>query len=460
MILGQESVRPSKFIFGSFKYMVPHDVHMGCVSLFSGGGFGDIGVEYGANVPILLCCELLDERASVLRRLFPSASVHCGNIWNIRETIISDVTRITNGKRPWLLVMSPPCQGMSSNGVGRIGNAMKKGLRPKVDARNSLVLPGLDIVEALQPEYVVIENVKHMLHTSIANEFDLPENIIDIVSRKLPNYSVTPKILDAASFGVPQRRERLITICRRMPGDDAPSLHPSPTHPPNRQVTIMQATAHLRPLDACSKLVDDLDSVHCIPSWSEMQHFCMRHTPEGETAFHNNRCPRCDAVAPTDVVRCLECKDLLPRPIRITYEWQCMHCAEWTSSKRSLCPNDHKRTHETVVCRERIVRAFKTSYRRMRGDKPASTLTTNSGVISSDVKGHPSQNRVLSVREVLIAASLASYPGICIPWDAACRIIESLPPRVARHIAGESIPPLVMRHIVTHLKCISNCNHQ
>ena len=60
--------------------------------------------------------------------------------------------RIRPNRRPWLLIMSPPCQGMSSNGKGRIGVGVERGTRPEVDPRNRLLLPALDIVEALQPE--------------------------------------------------------------------------------------------------------------------------------------------------------------------------------------------------------------------------------------------------------------------------------------------------------------------
>ena len=102
----------------------------------------------------------------------------------------------------------------------------------------------------------------------------------------------------------------------------------------------------------------------------------------------------------------------------------------------------------------RLVRAFKTSYRRMRWDEPASTLTTNSGVISSDVKGHPSQNRVLSLREVLIVASLDAHPGRAVPWQSACAVVESFPDTLVRHVAGESIPPRMTKSIVDHLETL------
>ena len=55
----------------------------------------------------------------------------------------------------------------------------------------------------------------------------------------------------------------------------------------------------------------------------------------------------------------------------------------------------------------------------MQSDRVASTLTTNSGVISSDIKGHPTQNRVLSLREIMILSSLqlCSANEKDVTWD-------------------------------------------
>ena len=134
------------------------DVVIGCVSLFSGGGFGDIGVQYGAAVPVLAACELLPERAALLRRLFPRAAVVEGDIWNVKEGLVETVRERIGARRPWLMLMSPPCQGMSSNGAGRISNAIARGLRPDMDPRNRLILPAIEVVERLRPEWVVLEN--------------------------------------------------------------------------------------------------------------------------------------------------------------------------------------------------------------------------------------------------------------------------------------------------------------
>ena len=59
---------------------------------------------------------------------------------------------------PWLFVMSPPCQGMSSNGAGRISASIAAGKRPAMDERNRLVIPGVEIMEELRPSWFILEN--------------------------------------------------------------------------------------------------------------------------------------------------------------------------------------------------------------------------------------------------------------------------------------------------------------
>ena len=110
----------------------------------------------------------------------------------------------------------------------------------------------------------------------------------------------------------------------------------------------------------------------------------------------------------------------------------------------------------------RLIRGFKTSYRRLKWDSPASTITQNSGVISSDMKGHPEQNRVLSVREILLLSTLQEHPGTEYPWDGHYQFTSKrednsefydgeFTPKLVRQVIGESIPPLAMARIVRHI---------
>ena len=92
----------------------------------------------------------------------------------------------------------------------------------------------------------------------------------------------------------------------------------------------------------------------------------------------------------------------------------------------------------------------------MYWDKPASTLTMNSGVISSDLKGHPEQNRVLSLREILLLSTLDhprwkktySFEGIT---HGRMSRKQDFSKKLVREVIGESIPPLAMMRLVKHI---------
>lgn len=115
-----------------------------------------------------------------------------------------------------MILATPPCQGMSSNGMGKMLSDYRKGLRPKMDERNRLIIPAIDIIQALQPEWVILENVSNMVNTLIYDENNILTNIIDYIKTSLgDNYFGNPVVVDAVDYGVPQHRKRLITVLTR-----------------------------------------------------------------------------------------------------------------------------------------------------------------------------------------------------------------------------------------------------
>lgn len=96
------------------------------------------------------------------------------------------------------VVGGPPCQGFSHNGRRWTG-----------DPRDELVWPMLDIVERIAPRFVVIENVIGMA----ASKDDGPP-VFDAAASRLAElgYGVQPCVVDAAQYGVPQRRRRVLLI--------------------------------------------------------------------------------------------------------------------------------------------------------------------------------------------------------------------------------------------------------
>ena len=454
------------------------------ISTFSGGGIGDLGIEWGQQLPVLSTCELLPDRAALIRHNFPDTRVFVGDIWSLKDDIIHNAQDKLQGKHPWLFVMSPPCQGMSSNGAGRISRSIKEGKRSREDVRNRLILPGLDIVEELLPDWLIIENVPRMENTIIRNEHDEPENILDLVGRRLipKGYILRATVIDFAKLGVPHQRKRLITIGTRLPefqyklfqfpiySKDPTILHPPYSHLAERNpspISLREAIGHLPMLDSQSLLVDPADPLHCIPKWNDMHYRAMKHTPEGQTALHNNTCTHCQTINQNTDALCRECGEPLPKPLVVDTLWTCTDCGTQNKMRHKSCSCGFERTEDCPISTtHRVVKGFKTSYKRMKWDNIAGTITTNSGVISSDIKGHPEQHRVLSIRELLILSSIQSHPNTTHDWDGKYQffmkpIDESKPSqpctnKLIREIIGESIPPLAMSKIVAHLISLDN----
>jgi DNA (cytosine-5)-methyltransferase 1 len=413
-------------------------------SLFSGGGIGDVGIEWGHGIPVLAASELVPSRAALIRKNFPGTKVFEGDIWKTKDAYVDFFKEKLGSKHPWLLTLSPPCQGMSSNGAGRISSQIKLGKRSKDDERNRLILPGIEILENLKPKWFILENVRRMENTVIRNEKNIPENILNWIKRRLEplGYTIFANILDFRDYGVPHHRERLITVGCRIPGitsrypPDADifskvlsPFHPPPTHGKDgvlSWVSLKDTIRHLPLLDAKTRTEDDKDEFHCIPRWNNNQYFWMSHTPEGKSAFDNMDCVKCNEKAEDALAVFCKCGEKLARP----------QIQEGNKA--------------------RLVKGFKSSYRRMKWDKPGGTLTMNSGVISSDVKGHPDQNRVLSLREILILSTLDhpawpqkySFDGIDYGRGSTDKSFSS---KLVREVIGESIPPLAMEKMVKHL---------
>lgn len=106
--------------------------------------------------------------------------------------------------------------------MGKMIHDYRKGLRPKMDERNRLIIPALDIIKALRPKWVILENVANMVNTLIYDETNQLVNIIDYMKHTLgDSYFGEPTVIDVADYGVPQHRKRLITVLSRNDNEKA-----------------------------------------------------------------------------------------------------------------------------------------------------------------------------------------------------------------------------------------------
>jgi len=136
-----------------------------------------------------------------------------------------------------LLAGGPPCQGFSSGGI-------KKGNDP----RNQGVLAFARLVAELKPRYFLMENVRGFLFSEHE-----PVRVRFCQTLKKAGYAVRPFCtLNAADFGVPQRRFRVFVLgCLR---SEAEPDYPVPD--PGLQPTVRDAIGDLAALDKLSKAVD------------------------------------------------------------------------------------------------------------------------------------------------------------------------------------------------------------
>lgn len=139
------------------------------LSLFTSGGLGDLAVRQ-AGFDILASNEKLQDRHALFAFNFPSTCAITGDIWQQADRIESETRRRLRGRDLHLLYATPPCQGMSKNGRGKLLSAVRAGRKPALDERNRLIVPTMRLACRLRPETVLLENVPEMADTMILDE--------------------------------------------------------------------------------------------------------------------------------------------------------------------------------------------------------------------------------------------------------------------------------------------------
>lgn len=123
-----------------------------------------------------------------------------------------------------VLVGGPPCQAFARVGRSKLREVAEHPEAFRHDPRARLYIEYLRYVEVCAPLAVVMENVPDMLNHGGHN---LAEEIAEVLAAK--GYVCCYSLLNAAFYGVPQMRERMILIAIRRELVDSISL-PEPTH--------------------------------------------------------------------------------------------------------------------------------------------------------------------------------------------------------------------------------------
>jgi DNA (cytosine-5)-methyltransferase 1 len=199
------------------------------LSFFSGAMGLDIGMEK-AGIKALLACEFDKSCRMTIQQNRPDIAL-IGDINRYSATDVLRMAKIPKGRDVDVIFGGPPCQAFSTAGS-------RRGFS---DERGNVFLRFISIVSEIKPKYVVIENVRGLLSAP----FPYNENVeledcsasdrepvkggalLHIIDRlRIAGYTVSFELYNAANFGAPQIRERVVIIGRL--GDvKVPYLTPS-----------------------------------------------------------------------------------------------------------------------------------------------------------------------------------------------------------------------------------------
>jgi DNA (cytosine-5)-methyltransferase 1 len=172
------------------------------IDLFSGAGGLTLGLK-SAGFKVLAGVEINPIAASTYRANHPEIKLFECDIKNLAETEILKGLKLKRGELD-LLAGCPPCQGFSTQ---RTRNKVAS----IADDRNELIFEFLRIVEITFPKTIMLENVpglaKDWRITSLREKLSMLGYVID---------EDFAQVKDAANYGVPQRRRRLLVKASRL----------------------------------------------------------------------------------------------------------------------------------------------------------------------------------------------------------------------------------------------------
>lgn len=189
------------------------------ISMFSGAGGLDLGFEK-AGWHRALASDLDEDAVATLKnnsKVYQRPTIYQEDIRSLTsQTLLARAGGLAKGELT-AIVGGPPCQSWSSAGH-QLGLA---------DDRGQLFRHFIKLANQLDPRFIIMENVRGLL-TARGPDGE-PGSALALLREDLRNegWQTCVNLLNAADFGVAQRRVRLFIIAHRL--GDQPAF-PEPTH--------------------------------------------------------------------------------------------------------------------------------------------------------------------------------------------------------------------------------------
>jgi DNA (cytosine-5)-methyltransferase 1 len=360
------------------------------LDLFCGAGGFSYGLEMTGAFAVTAGIDLLPDRVAT----FAANHSYAASIrHDIREISVEQLCDQALG--PDIVVGGPPCQGFSS-------------IRPfrgltEDDQRNNLFESFVVVVAQARPRWFVLENVVGLLQHKRKGAF---QAILDGFEEL--GYRTDWRVLNAAMYGLPQNRERVVVVGSR----DGEAFQ-----------------------------------------WPKRTHFSEHRTMAGRHAKRDVDAPLFAGEAPPAVTAMEAISDLPPVGAGETaaaYDLPAQNDYQALMRRGSDALTLHTATNHSAKMLEIIRHAganrnelpegmttsgFSSSYSRLDPDSPSVTLTVNFVHPSSNKCIHPHQDRALTPRE---GARIQGFPDSFHFAGTRSKIVKQI---------GNAVPPLLGRVI-------------
>ncbi|OIO44959.1 DNA (cytosine-5-)-methyltransferase [bacterium (Candidatus Gribaldobacteria) CG10_big_fil_rev_8_21_14_0_10_37_21] len=318
------------------------------IDLFCGVGGLSYGFAHNDNFEIVVANEILPNMAKAYSLNHPTVKVYTEDIKNFSAKKIEEDLGIKANEVD-IIIGGPPCQAYSTVGKRLID-----------DLRGKLFQEYYRVLKELNPKLFLFENVRGLLSMQGG---ELLETIVSLFQSL--GYKVQYRILNAADFGVPQIRERIVIIGSKLKND---FCYPEATHC-NPRETFNLFKKGLKPYLTLEEAISDLPF---IKSGEESFEYASdpKNNFQKEMRFNAPK-QLMDHNAPNNNARLVNMMELLP----------------------------DGGTPEDLPEELRPTSGFKNTYCRLWWKRPTPTITRNLSTPSSSRCIHPKAPRPLTTRE-------------------------------------------------------------
>ncbi len=376
------------------------------ISLFSSAGVGCYGFK-DENFYCVATVELLERRLKIQKynqKCAYNTGYICGDM-TTQETKDRIFTELGRWKRSFnltdldVLIATPPCQGMS------VANHKKKDELK----RNSLVVESIKMTQQIKPKFFLFENVRAFL-TSVCTDIDgQDKSIKEAIEANLSgDYNILYQVVNFKDYGNPSSRTRTLVIGVRK---DLKEITPYDIFPDKQpEKTLRETIGHLPSLKTMGEISED-DIYHNFRKYSPRMEAWIADIKEGESAFDN-----------TDISK-------IPHSV-----------------KNGVIVYNARKNGD--------------KYTRQCWDKVAPCIHTRNDILASQNTVHPTDNRVFSIREVMLMMSVpSSFSWSDISFKELNKL--SLKDKEAflkkeemniRQNLGEAVPTIIFKQIAAKIR--------